>query len=835
MEFDVNRRRFLAGAGATGALLAFNGTTAEAGRPTTQPPRAVDLRETGELQRRWLSIGRSRIVVNPLNFNATLTPLQYNAGPELPLHLGYYCSDTAFDLRSVLTSYRRTAPGSGQVITAFSDDFDSLSPDWAGDDWVQRTIVDGALQLTVQPGGTAWGAIYHWIDVDVDKTPYAEITVTGATGNWALKVNDGTLATDIVLQGDTNQLGTFTYDLRSMTGWTGTKRIQLRLFAIGLNEPITVDRIRVLGAEPVLSAATSFDNSWLPHRLDVTGTYAGKVALNASDFCYDENTVCRILNTRTADRWVLAGKQAGTPEWDPRTQTLLVSTDDYHYAIAADTPIHKVVYFASQVELTAWLNPRDEPVPNGFWAAEVDLDRSTVVGVALGTAAEGAAVTRARARSPLAGRHAQSTLRRRETEWDRLLARVPHPHDFSLAAVPAKDVTTAQVRHSYYAAWVFAVANSLPAMPESGFDYPQIPAGKPSMWVFGADGAKASAAWESFLGQQFMAYVDPELAWDAFEGLMSLVGNDGSLNGESLPSRKAQTAMVLYQITGDTGRLRRVYPALKRLLQWESEHLYWIPPGSTGDPNSRDSDFVVELLVDMAYARDLAEVLRIPADVKQWETQRNDLYPQYLQWFWPTPATQPSEYYDITTGERQAGAPIWVSTGLHLDLLSTGAYLSSLEQRFLAGYDPNGTFCSFVYAKYPDLSYTVYGLLERGMRDEAEVLTNAAIRDVTRANMFSENYFEGDFPTPSGVRPSLFGDCTIIDMVWLKNGYRMDAGWPAFVRLAESRGGIDGITIRGRSLNVALDPDHDRIRISGSLIGGRRDLKAPVGTTVPLK
>lgn len=839
MATDLTRRRFLAGTGVAGAagILAAVGTgglapaRAAAAIPEPQAaPRSADLRETGELQRRWLSIGRSRLVLNPLDFNSTLTPLQYTAGPDMPLHLGYYCSDTAVNLRSVISTYRRIAPGSGQVVTAFSDDFDTLDPAWIGDSWVDRKIVNGTLQLTVTEGGTPWAVTYQWVTIDLDTTPYVEITVKSATGRWGLKVNDGTQSVDIALQGDTTQVGTFTYDIAAATGWSGTKKFQLRVFAIGVGEPVQIDRIRILGSQAVLAGAATSQNAWTPHQLEFSGEYPDHASCTATDFCFDADTVARIMRPDRSGGWVLVGHNSGTAAWS--SNVLTVSSQHYSYAVATSARVRDVAFFASQADLRAWLNPSKEPIANGYWALEVDAGGRAVVGIGLSTAAEGTATAVARARTPLPSDRADAALIRRENEWDQVLARIPHPHDFTLTSVPLNGVTADQVRHTYYAAWVFAVANSLPPMPEVGYHYPQLPAGKPSLWVFGAEGAKASAAWESFLGQQFMAYVDPDLAWDAFEGLMSLVGPDGSLNGESLPSRKAQTALVLYHLTGDTARLRKIYPALKRLLEWESEHLYWIPPGATGDPDSRDADFVTELLVDMAYARDAATALGMKDDVTAWDQQRTSLYQQSLQWFWPTPTTQPSEYYEVTTGKRDPGAPIWMSTALHLDLLPAGDYLTSLEQRFLAGYDPKGTFCGFVYAKYPDLSYSVYGLLERGMRQQAEVMVNAAARDVARAQMFSENYLEYGFPTPSGVRPSLFGDCTIIDMVWIKNGYRMDGGYPQFVRLTESSGGIDGLRILGKQLDIALDPDHGDVVVSGSLAHAR--IPAPLGKTVRL-
>lgn len=88
------------------------------------------------------------------------------------------------------------------------------------------------------------------------------------------------------------------------------------------------------------------------------------------------------------------------------------------------------------------------------------------------------------------------------------------------------------------------------------------------MWDESDDRAPYSATWESFFGIQFYAFIDPETAWNAFEGLMSLTDKDGVIGGESLPSRKAQTAWILYQTTQDKERLEKIYAPLERYLNW---------------------------------------------------------------------------------------------------------------------------------------------------------------------------------------------------------------------------------------------------------------------------
>ncbi len=63
-------------------------------------------------------------------------------------------------------------------------------------------------------------------------------------------------------------------------------------------------------------------------------------------------------------------------------------------------------------------------------------------------------------------------------------------------------------------------------------------------------------------------YVMPDVAWDAYIGMMSLVDEEGMLAGESLPSEKAHTAYVLYNLTGDSDKLNIVYDNIARYLKW---------------------------------------------------------------------------------------------------------------------------------------------------------------------------------------------------------------------------------------------------------------------------
>ncbi|MFD0599468.1 integrin alpha [Catellatospora coxensis] len=128
----------------------------------------------------------------------------------------------------------------------FEDTFADLDPAWQADSWVTPAVSGGQLHLTVNADAPlSFGSFSRWMELDVDKYPTVQIAVSGSTGLWALKVNDGTLPVDIELQSDISKTGVYSYDLKKFTGWQGSKRFQLRIFAIGIGQPVVIDSAQV--------------------------------------------------------------------------------------------------------------------------------------------------------------------------------------------------------------------------------------------------------------------------------------------------------------------------------------------------------------------------------------------------------------------------------------------------------------------------------------------------------------------------------------------------------------------------------------------------------------
>jgi hypothetical protein len=118
--------------------------------------------------------------------------------------------------------------------------------DFAADGWQETgaklAIDHGAARVaTTDP----WSSIRRTMDIDYDRGPVIEIKVGSCGGLWGLKVNDGTLPVDIVLQNDTNVTGSHAYDLSPLVTWHGKHKTEIILFAIQAGTSFTVDDMKL--------------------------------------------------------------------------------------------------------------------------------------------------------------------------------------------------------------------------------------------------------------------------------------------------------------------------------------------------------------------------------------------------------------------------------------------------------------------------------------------------------------------------------------------------------------------------------------------------------------
>ena len=377
------------------------------------------------------------------------------------------------------------------------------------------------------------------------------------------------------------------------------------------------------------------------------------------------------------------------------------------------------------------------------------------------------------------------------------------------------------------------------------YNYPQIVTGKPSMWDEAAEQAPYSATWESFFGMQFYAFIDPQTAWDAFDGIMSLVDETGMIGGESLPSRKAQTAWLLYQITKDKTRLAQVYDALERYLNWRLQYPHWIyagnPETAYPDPTKKDADFAFSAIIDLDYMIKISKVVKDEFIAYEWEDKKINFFDDCLLWFWITPGSRPVQYYNTSTGGRANGNLYWVTKGLHVDLLQNETdYLNSMYSAFSNNFNSDYNFggISLGYPKYPDMGYTLYGLIDNSKTEKASSLIDVSIRDIVRSgNWLAESYEITDntaTPYPMGVRPSTFGAAMMIDFVMIKNGFRYDFGTPYIQNLFDGARSVKGIRYSNRVLNIESNSE-GLFTVSGSYLETPQEIQTQKGEFLPVE
>lgn len=731
---------------------------------------------------RWLSLPDSRLVINPTMSSAPAVPP--SLAPSLPLNLACYVGETPVRLPYFWAwqANAQNAPPIAVTSGPAADFTPSASTHWTAERAGVR-FVNGQMRFSVLSG--SFGSLTTETTVDLDKTPFLLVQVPRCTGQWALKVNSGQQAADTYIQADTSQTGNFCYDLRTLTGWRGKRAFKLILFAIGINNSsVTVSGLRFAGTRDMLPALTSQETLWFPYLITTQARTAdGDMQIDSVVGLADAQTVVQKLHIRRANAQslVLSGQiGAGTARWDDMRRMLIVEGEGYHAVITLSRQARWMGGFASEIERLTGRNGLPTIPTNGSWALTFDNTQTgedIIVAARFAPTSENAPAQIAELMtsvSPFATPQGMtSALDAQAASWNQRLNSVPHPLDFTLRALDARGATAEAIRRTYYKAWVFLFANILPPLPENGFSYPQMPCGKASLWDEGAVHARPSSQWESFIAMQFMARVAPEMAWQAYEGLLSLVAPDGSLGGEGLPSRHAQTAWVLYVGTGDKARLAKIYLALKRLLLWKAANPRWLYKGAT-PPDEKDAEFVVHALMDMLYAQRIAGALNQPEETAFWQSRINALAADYQSWFW-TRSDAISEHtyrlFRATAGKREEPDRSWNLQGLVLPpaLLTVGERDTFLRL-FRASVNRSTPFLIGQLSGFPKYNFTQRGIWQYGTPDEAALMAESALRDTTLAGEFSENYLQNFPPTPSGVTPSVFGAAQILDGALWHNG-----------------------------------------------------------------
>jgi len=735
---------------------------------------------------RWLSLPMSRLVVNP-TYTYSQTALPQFTGDALPLDLAYYVGAAPVRLPAFLSWQLGTASGPGQTFPLTQADWQSNS--------VAADFSDGQVRLTPT---AAFGSISRKLTVDLDRTPSLLIQVPSTAGAWAVKVSDG--GPDIALLTDTSQTGEYLLNIPAKTGWHGVKTFTLSLYAVGGPDHATTISSLRFAASPAPSRRAY---TWAPQEVSASGTAAdGSVALETVTTMPDENTVSQCLRVVKAGtgRLRLTGRfPDGTVAWDEASQTLHLHGIGYQAALVFSRPAH-------------WLGADKF----GVWMVQFDGVKAGDQIVTVARFGLKDAVSPQAQATPQAFAAAMSGSRAR---WDKMLARVPRPADFTPRRVDPKGVTAAQVRRSYYQAWAFLLEDTLPPMPENGFPYPQVCTGKPALWTDGATHSEETALWDSAEAMQALALIEPKTAWTAAQGVLSQIAPDGYLDGEALPTIFARTLWLLYAQTGDTEKLRGVYPMLKRFLIWKLANPRWIYPNRVqpaADPHAaKDQEFVSYEITDLEYAAKIADALGMPNEAAFWREKQQAAASDYRHWFWPVPGG-PSYLVYVSDTDRIGPDNPWSLQGLQI----SPALLPPIDSMALVALyqktkNPTLPFLVPGRTRFGDLQLITLGLFQHGEAAEAAQLADACLRDVTRAGEFSENYTQANPPVPGGVRPSAFGARLMTDSVLWHNGVVLDEGFPVLLGMPGAVG-VDNIPVHGDPIFVRFNIAQHTVTLTGT-------------------
>jgi hypothetical protein len=768
----------------------------------------------------WLSLPLSRLVVNPTMSSGPNVPPA--VASSLPVDLAYYVGETPLRLPGFWSWYPCPVETARKLLVRGPHaEFTAENAHLWSAGRAAVTIATGQARIAVAT--PPFGSMETVVEVDLDRTPYLLIRVPQVGGGWALKVNPGSDPTDTIVQADTNQAGSFVYDLRRLTGWKGKRAFKVIVFALGAKgNTTTISDLRFAGTVDSLPALMPKRSTWYPHQV-VTHSEQGKLNIESAVCLPDENTVAQRLRVVQGDAGalMLSGQlpSGANARWDAQERALHIEGVGFHAVLALSRPARWVGAFASGVDLLAGSPPAPENGPDrpmgGVWALAMEgLQTGDEVVVAARFAplsADPSALPAQVAPFVLPGGY-EAALKRQEASWEARLGTVPHPLDFSLSTLNPAVTTPDAIRRTYYRAWVFLFADLLPPQPENGYSYPQQACGKPALWDEGAAHARPTSQWESVLAMQYMALADPGVAWDAYSGLMSLVGENGVLGGEGLPTRQAQTAWVLYALTGDRVRLAAIYPALKRLLLWKAADPRWLYRGST-PTDQKDAEFVVHALKDMLYAQQIAHALELPEEAAFWQTRLTALAADYHRWFWDGGKT--FRIYRAASGQREGPDATWNLQGLVLppEILQP-VERDRLLSLFSSTMRRDLPFLVPALAAFPKYNYTLQGIWQYGTPVEAELMAETALRDVTLAGEFSENYMPPSPPTPNGVIPSVFGALQIIDGALWCSGIRLGEGEPEIAALPHALG-LWNLHVRGGEVSLVIDRRANLIELQG--------------------
>ena len=273
----------------------------------------------------------------------------------------------------------------------------------------------------------------------------------------------------------------------------------------------------------------------------------------------------------------------------------------------------------------------------------------------------------------------------------------------------------------------------------------------------------------------------PQTAWEAYQGYLSTVETDGSISGESLPTRIAQTAWILYQNSSNSTYLTNAYSDIKDHLLWCQDNLRWFYSGHNIE-EERDLEFVASYMADVEFAIKIADELNITSDLTLWSNEKAAVEAELDDWFFKDSDVIYGLYYEYTEIPEvwAIGNDNFKASGIVIGDDLTSTQMTQMKNWYMSIHRPDYPLNNMAYHKFPDASLIIDGLIENSGHEQAEEYAKACLRDTIRAKEMGEaiiatgsGYSTGDVKIESVV-PSLFTAVEAIHMTWMLNGLRYD-------------------------------------------------------------
>ncbi|MFS0726751.1 hypothetical protein [Paenibacillus sp. 1P07SE] len=147
---------------------------------------------------------------------------------------------------SVTFDWIRNGPyheGFGKVtagVRTYRDMFKTVAG-WVEQDASLTLVPGGAIFAEESPGSSGYAAKTY--NVHLDQSPYVFIDVRSVSGSWELRADKGDGSPAVVLQPATSEAGSYAYNVKQLTGWSGSLQISLQLHAVGEGSEVDVHEL----------------------------------------------------------------------------------------------------------------------------------------------------------------------------------------------------------------------------------------------------------------------------------------------------------------------------------------------------------------------------------------------------------------------------------------------------------------------------------------------------------------------------------------------------------------------------------------------------------------